>query len=103
MIDFQLKIKRKGIGNLKSFGELTKEQVKRENALLSHLMEETEIEDLANFEAELGERRSEILFKITTEMEDTENALKQAEQLVQRLKKYLEQLKGLRRTLSKQQ
>jgi len=87
---------------LKSFGELTKEQLKRENDLLSHLMEETEIEELANFEAELSERRSEILFKITTEMEDTENALKQANQLVQRLKKHLEQLKGLHRTLSKQ-
>mgnify|MGYP001130975053 CR=1 FL=1 len=87
---------------MKSFGELTKEQLKRENDLLSHLMEETEIEELANFEAELSERRSEILFKITTEMEDTENALKQANQLVQRLKKHLEQLKDLQRALSKQ-
>ena len=64
-------------------------------------MGETKLEDLANFEAGLSERRSEILFKVTAEMEDTENALKQAEQLVQRLKKHLEQLKGLQKVLSK--
>ena len=86
---------------MKSFGELTKEQAKRESALLSYLMGETEIEELVNFEAELSERRSETLFKITTQIEDTENALRQAEQLVQRLKKHLEQLKSLQRVLSK--
>jgi uncharacterized phage infection (PIP) family protein YhgE len=86
---------------LKSFGELAKEQTNRESNLLAYLMGETKVEELANFETELGERQSEILFKVTTEIEDTENALKQAEQLVQRLKKHLEQLKGLQRVLSK--
>ena len=86
---------------MKSFGELAKEQKNRESNLLAYLMGETKIEELANFETELGERQSEILFKVTTEIEDTENALKQAEQLVQRLKKHLEQLKGLQRVLSK--
>jgi predicted translin family RNA/ssDNA-binding protein len=64
-------------------------------------MSETKAEDLAQFEAELTQRQSQVLFEITTEMEDTEGALKQAEQLVQRLKKHLEQLKELRRVLSK--
>lgn len=86
---------------MKSFGELAKEQTNRESNLLAYLMGETKVEELANFETELGERQSEILFKVTTEIEDTENALKQAEQLVQRLKKHLEQLKGLQRVLSK--
>ena len=59
------------------------------------------MEDLAHFEADLTQRQSQVLFEITTQIEDTEDALKQAEQLVQRLKKHLEQLKGLQRVLSK--
>ncbi|MQY56259.1 MAG: hypothetical protein GH152_03425 [Dehalococcoidia bacterium] len=59
------------------------------------------MEDLAYFEADLSERQKQVLFEITTEIEDTENALRQAEQLIQRLKKHLEQLKGLQRVLSK--
>ena len=96
-----LNLKKEGIDNLKSFGELSKEQTQRESGLLSRLMGETGVEDLARFEAELDERRSQVLFEITTEIEDTENALRQAEQLVQRLKKHLEQLKDLQRVLSK--
>jgi hypothetical protein len=38
---------------------------------------------------------------VATDIEDSENALKQIEQLAQRLKKHLEQLKGLQRVLSK--
>mgnify|MGYP001057670215 CR=1 FL=1 len=86
---------------MKSFGELSKEQMERESGFLSQLMGETTVEDLVHFEADLTEQRSRALFKIATEIEDTENALKQAEQLVQRLKKHLEQLRGLQRALSK--
>lgn len=86
---------------MRSFGQLSSEQAQRENDLLSHLAGENKAEELANFEVELNERRSEILFKVTTDIEDTENALKHVEQLAQRLKKHLEQLKGLQRVLSK--
>lgn len=86
---------------MRSFGQLSSEQAQRENDFLSYVMGENRVEELTNFEAALSERRSEILFKVTTGLEDTENALKQAEQLVQRLKKHLEQLKGLQRVLSK--
>ena len=86
---------------MRSFGQLSSEQAQRENDFLSYVMGENRVEELTNFEAELSERRSEILFKVTTDLEDTENALKQAEQLVQRLKKHLEQLKDLHRVLSK--
>ena len=72
---------REGTDDMKSYEELAKEQAKREGSLLSKLMGEAGIEELADFEAGLGERQSEILFKITTEMEDTENALNQVEQL----------------------
>ena len=64
-------------------------------------MSQAGMEDLAHFEADLTQRQSQVLFEITTQIEDTEDALKQAEELVQRLKKHLEQLKGLQRVLSK--
>jgi len=92
---------RKESGDMKSYEELAKEQADRENTLLSRLMGEAGIDELADFEAELSGRQSEILFKITTEIEDTENALNQVEQLAQRLRKHLERLKKLHRTLSK--
>ena len=86
---------------MKSFGELADEQEKRESDLLSALMGETGLKKLADFESGLNEHKSEMLFKITTEIEDTESALSQVEQLVQRLKKHLEQLKGLQQILAK--
>ncbi len=86
---------------MKSFDELSKDQAKREGSLLTKLMEEVGIEDLDDFEAELDERHSVTLFKITTEIEDTQNALNQVEQLSQRLKKHLERLKKLHQILSK--
>jgi hypothetical protein len=93
--------RRKETGGMKSYEELAKEQSDRESTLLSKLMGEAGIEELADFEAGLSGRQSEILFKITTEMEDTERALAQVEQLAQRLRKHLERLKKLHRTLSK--
>ncbi len=86
---------------MKSYEELAKEQANREGTLLSRLMGEAGIEELTDFEAGLSERQSEILFKITTEMEDTKNALNQVEQLAQRLRRHLERLKNLHQTLSK--
>lgn len=86
---------------MKSFDELSKEQASREDSLLTKLMAEVGIEDLADFETELNERHSITLFKITTEIEDTQQALNQVEQLSQRLKKHLERLKKLHQILSK--
>ncbi len=86
---------------MKSFGQLDGEQTKKEGSLLSHLMSELGMEDIAHFETDLTERQNQVLFEIATEIEDTEDALRQAEQLIQRLKKHLEQLKDLQRVLSK--
>ena len=86
----------------KSFGQLKKEQLGREDDLLSNIMgSSAALKDLAMFEGDLGVRKNEILFKVNTEMEDTRNALRQAEQLVDRLKKHLNQLEGLYRILTK--
>jgi hypothetical protein len=90
---------RKETNDMKSYEELAKEQGKRESSFLSSLGE-AEIGELSDFEADLGQRRQEILFKITTEMEDTKNALSQVEQLAQRLKRYLDRLKKIHQTLS---
>ncbi len=86
---------------MKSFGQLSSEQSQREGDFLSHLMGKAEMEDLAHYEADLAERQKQVLFEITTQIEDTENAVRQAEQLIQRLKKHLEQLKDLQRVISK--
>jgi hypothetical protein len=94
-------VKRKETDDMKSYEELAKEQANREGTLLSRLMGEAGIEELTDFEAGLSERQSEILFKITTEMEDTKNALNQVEQLSLRLRRHLERLKNLHQTLSK--
>ncbi len=83
------------------FREAGGEQTGRENEPSSHPIGETDLERLASFEAGLGERQNESLFKITADIESTEHVLKQAEQLVQRLKKRLQQLKDLQRILSK--
>ncbi len=86
---------------MKSYDELSKEQADREDTLLAKLMAEVGIEDLADFEMEISERHSMTLFKITTEIEDTQHALNQVEQLAQRLRKHLERLKKLQQVLSK--
>jgi len=80
---------------MKSYEELAREQGKRESSFLS------DVEELTSLESDLSQRRDEILFKITTEIEDTKNALNQVEQLAQRLRKYLERLRSIHQTLSK--
>jgi hypothetical protein len=92
--------KRKETDDMKSYEELAEEQGRRESSFLSNLGE-AELRELSDFETGVGKRREEILFKITTEIEDTTNALNQVEQLSQRLKKYLERLKKIHQTLSK--
>jgi calcineurin-like phosphoesterase len=80
---------------MKSYEELAKEQGQRESSFLS------DVGEMSDFETDLGQRRDEILFKITTEMEDTKNALNHVEQLAQRLRKYLDRLRNIYQTLSK--
>ena len=87
--------------NLRPLAEISREQLEGESDLLSHLMEEVGVKDLLDFEHGLAEQRSELLFKITTRIEDTENTLRQAEEIVKRLRRYLGQLRELHQALSK--
>ena len=86
----------------KSFGQIRKGQEERESGLYSELMgAREEISSLSGFDSSLDNRRNEILFKLTTDIEDTRNAMRQAEQLVSRLKNKLDQLEGMHRILTK--
>jgi len=85
-----------------SFSKIKRDQLGRENELLSQMMgTEEELKVLEGFEGDLGTRQNELLFKVQTQMEDTTNDLRKAEQLVERLKKRLSQLEGIHRILTK--
>ena len=86
---------------MKFFNRTNDEQAQGKSELLSRLIDEIGMEDLINFETDLSGRQNQVLFQIATEMEDTESALRQAEQLIKKLKKHLEQLKDLQRVLSR--
>ena len=86
----------------RAFSQLKKDQLGREGDLLNQLIgSEEELKALAGFEGELGARRNEFLFKVQAQMEDTKNRLREAEQLVDRLKRYLSQLEGIHHILTK--
>ncbi len=84
-----------------SVERLAGEQHSREGKLLSELLGDSGFDNLAAYEADLAQRQSRLLFSIQAEMEDTEMALRQTEQLSQKLKKHLGRLKGLQKVLSK--
>jgi hypothetical protein len=85
----------------KSFEQIKKGQTGREGDLYSQLIGKGEFGDLETFEADSAVRRNELLFKIQNDMEDTKNALKQAEQLTDRLRRRLNELEGMYRILTK--
>jgi hypothetical protein len=86
----------------KSFEQIKKGQMGRDNELMSQLMGKAgEFGNLETFEADSAVRRNEILFKIQNDMEDTKNALKQAEQLTERLRRRMNELEGMYRILTK--
>ena len=86
----------------RSFTDMKRDQMGREADVLSQLMGDAqELRALSGREAEMDGKRNEILFKITTEMEDTRGALKDAEALVERLRKHMAQLEGMYKILTK--
>jgi len=84
-----------------SVERLSGEQHRREDKLLSELLGESGFDDLSAYESDLAQRQSRLLFSIQAEIEDTEMALRQTEQLAQKLKRHLGRLKGLQKVLSK--
>ncbi len=80
---------------------LSEDQNRREGKLLADLLGESNFDDLAAYEANLANQQSKLLFSIQAEIEDSEMALKQTEELAKKLKKHVERLKGLQKVLSK--
>ena len=85
----------------RSFGEIKKDQMGRENELMNLIGSVEELQALSGKEGQLEIKRNEILFNVNTQMEDTSNALKEAEGLVARLRKHLSQLEGIQKILTK--
>ncbi|MBM4452708.1 MAG: hypothetical protein FJ013_05480 [Chloroflexi bacterium] len=87
-----------------SYGQIKKDQMARESELYSMMSgagSGAEFGDLETFAAESDVRKNELLFKITTQIEDAKKALKQAEQLTERLRKRVAELEGMYRILTK--
>lgn len=58
-------------------------------------------EDFTNFEVDAANRRNELLFNITSQIEETRGKLKQAELLVERLRQSLREYEEMYKTLTK--
>jgi len=86
---------------IESVDRIASDQKRRESRLLSEMLGEAGYVDLAAYEANMAEQQSRLLFSIQAEIEDTEVALGQTEQLVEKLKKHVTRLKALQKALSK--
>jgi len=58
-------------------------------------------EDFSTFEMDSANRRNELLFNITTQIEETKGKLRQAEQLVERLRQTLREYEEMYKTLTR--
>ena len=58
-------------------------------------------DDFTNFEADSANKRNELLFNITNQIEETKAKLKQAEQLVERLKVTLREYEDMYKALTR--
>ena len=85
----------------RAFGDLKKDQMSRESELMNIMGSAEELASLSGREGQLDIKRNEILFNVTTQMEDTRSALREAEGLVERLRKHLNQLEGIHKILTK--
>jgi len=86
---------------IESVDRIAGDQQRRESRLLKELLGEGGYDDLSSYEANLAEQTSRLLFSIQAEIEDTEVALGQTEQLAEKLKKHVSRLKALQKVLSK--
>ena len=86
---------------IESVDRIAGDQQRRESRLLKELLGEGGYDDLSSYKANLAEQTSRLLFSIQAEIEDTEVALGQTEQLAEKLKKHVSRLKALQKVLSK--
>ncbi len=72
-----------------------------QNDIYNQISAQPSQEDFTNFEADNANRRNELLFNITTQVEETKGKLRQAEQLVERLRQSLREYEEMYKTLTR--
>jgi hypothetical protein len=87
------------------FGQIKKDHISGQNDIYGQISNAPApsggVEDFSNFEADAANRRNELLFSITNQVEETKSKLRQAEQLVERLKQSLREYEEMYKTLTR--
>ena len=87
------------------FGQIKKDHLSGQNDIYSQISNVPApgggVEDFGTFETDSANRRNELLFNITTQIEETKGKLKQAEMLVERLRQSLREYDEMYKTLTK--
>jgi len=84
------------------FGQIKKDHMDSQNDLYNQIANaQPSPEDFNRFEADSANRRNELLFNIQTQMEETKGKLRQAEQLVERLRQSLREYEEMYKTLTR--
>jgi len=82
------------------FGQAKKDPYSGQGEVYNQIAN-THAEDFKTFEVDAANRRNELLFNITTQIEETRGKLKQAELLVERLRQNLREYEEMYKTLTK--
>jgi len=87
------------------FGQIKKDHLSGQNDIYGQISNAPApsggVEDFTSFEADAANRRNELLFNITNQIEETKAKLKQAEMLVERLRQSLREYEEMYKTLTK--
>jgi hypothetical protein len=87
------------------FGQIKKDHINGQNDIYSQISNTPPppggAEDFTSFEADAANRRNELLFSITNQVEETKSKLRQAELLVERLRQSLREYEEMYKTLTK--
>ena len=83
------------------FGQAKKDPAGGQKDIYNQISSQPSQEDFSTFETDNANRRNELLFNITTQIEETKGKLRQAEQLVERLRQSLREYEEMYKTLTK--
>lgn len=87
------------------FGQIKKDPLSGQSDIYSQISNAPApsggVEDFATFEVDAANRRNELLFNITNQIEETKGKLRQAEQLVERLRNSLREYEEMYKTLTR--
>jgi hypothetical protein len=83
------------------FGQAKKDPAGGQKDIYNQISSQPSQEDFSTFETDNANRRNELLFNITTQIEETKSKLRQAEQLVERLRVSLREYEEMYKTLTK--